>query len=68
SWALVRRELRAAVRGKPAKKAPLGQQMFIPETWSLDRDADLTARRITAMAALAKVGKTRPMMIAIGEV
>lgn len=68
SWALVRRELLSAVLGKTAKKAPLGQQMFIPETWSLDRDADLTARRITAMAALAKVGKTRPMMIAIGEV
>ncbi|WP_233623241.1 DUF1173 domain-containing protein [Burkholderia seminalis] len=68
SWALVRRELLAAMLGKTAKKAPLQQQMFIPETWSLDRDAELTARRITAMAALTKVGKTKPMMIAIGEV
>ncbi|OXJ06724.1 DUF1173 domain-containing protein [Burkholderia sp. HI2500] len=68
SWALVRRELLSAVLGKTAKKAPLGEQLFIPETWSLDRDAELTARRITAMAPLAKVGKTRPMMIAIGEV
>ncbi|MBR8426406.1 DUF1173 domain-containing protein [Burkholderia cenocepacia] len=68
SWYVVRRALSEALHGKTAKKAPLAQQVFVAEPWSKERDAELTARRIAAMAELMKPGKTRAMMIVIGEV
>lgn len=67
-WALVRRELLSAMLGKAAKRAPLGDRVFIPESWSRERDAEVTAHRIKAMAPLTKTGKTQPMMVVIGEV
>lgn len=67
-WSLVRRELLAAMFGKTAKRAPLDAQVFVPEIWSKERDAELTAHRIKATAGLAQSGRSKPMMIVIGEV
>lgn len=68
NWYVVRKYLMQAAFAKEAKQVPLHQSLYIPETFASDREAEITQRRIAKMATLAAPGRTRPLMIAIGEV
>lgn len=69
SWYVVRKHLLAAAADKAAKGGPLGELLFIPETFSVERKDEIQARRIAALARLsAPAGSTRKLMLLIGEV
>ncbi|HHT8966421.1 TPA: DUF1173 domain-containing protein [Burkholderia cenocepacia] len=67
SWYVVRKALLQAAFDKVSKRAPLQQNLYIPETFSLDRETEIAQRRIAHMAELVAPGKTKKMMIVIGE-
>ncbi|KVS16158.1 DUF1173 domain-containing protein [Burkholderia multivorans] len=67
SWYVVRRALLHAASDKVSKRAPLHQNLYVPETFSSDRETEIAQRRIAHMADLVAPGKTRKMMIVIAE-
>jgi hypothetical protein len=68
TWYVVRKYLLQAAHGKVSKGEPLGRSLYVPESFSSEHAAGITQRRIAHMAGLATSGKTRKLMIAIGEV
>jgi hypothetical protein len=64
TWAVVRRELLAAAAGKSTKGLPLGEVLFIPETFS-SADLDGVAnRRASALERLSRAPTNRMLLIA----
>ncbi|MCO1459933.1 DUF1173 domain-containing protein (plasmid) [Burkholderia multivorans] len=64
---VIRRALLHAASDKVSKRAPLHQNLYVPETFSSDRETEIAQRRIAHMADLVAPGKTRKMMIVIAE-
>lgn len=66
SWYIVRRELLAGAVSKKTKGKPLNDLLYIPESFSVERAADIKARQFEALAPLSVSPDAR--MILIGEV
>ena len=69
NWAVIRKFLIEAADGKIAKGKPLGNVLFIPEMFRLDRETEITQRQTAFMTkAAASDGKRRSLLMLIGEV
>lgn len=69
NWAVIRKYLLEAADGKIAKGKPLGDVLFIPEMFRLDRETEITQRQTAFMnKAAAFDGKRRSLLMLIGEV
>jgi Protein of unknown function (DUF1173) len=66
SWFIVRRELMAAAFSKKTKGRHLPDLLYIPETFSLQRQDEIKARQLESLSALS--GATTARMLLIGEV
>lgn len=69
SWFVIRKYLLEAAKNKVAKGGSLDGNLYIPESFVLDKKDELTKRRIEAMKHLSSSVKgAQPLMIIIGEV
>jgi len=69
SWAVVRKHLLLAAEGKVARGRSLQDQLYIPETFSVEHRDEINARRIARWAlAASERQKSRPLLLLIGEV
>lgn len=69
NWAVIRKFLLEAVEGKISKGKALSENLYVPEMFHSDREAEITQRRASFMArAMSIPGKGRPLLIVIGEV
>ncbi len=69
NWAVVRHRLLTAAANKAAKGVPLVELLFVPETFSAERKAEITQRRRLAMKPLGEAASgPKPLMVLIGEV
>ena len=66
--AVVRHRLLVAAANKTAKGVALTKQLFIPETFSAERKAEIAARRSGSLSPLNGNGGRRPLMLLVGEV
>lgn len=63
SWFVVRRELMAAASAKVAKGKPLADLLFIPETYSLERQDEIKRRQVESLSRLALQSTDRMLFI-----
>lgn len=63
SWFVVRRELLAAAGSKIAKGKPLADLLFIPETFSTERQGEIKRRQIESLSRLALQSTDRMLFI-----
>jgi len=69
SWAVIRKYLLLAAENKIAKGGALTERLYIPETFSADRKAEIAQRRMSCLArASAPAKETRQLMIVMGEI
>lgn len=69
SWFVVRRHLLEAAENKMAKGTNLGDVLYIPESFNLDKKDEIAQRRQAQWMKIASVaGGTRRLMLAVGEV
>lgn len=69
NWFVVRRHLLEAAENKMAKGTSLGDILYIPESFNLDKKDEITQRRQAQWMKIATpTGGTRRLMLAIGEV
>lgn len=68
NWRIVRHYLLDAAAGKSAKGASLQDLLFIPESFSAEGKDAIQRRRSAKLAGLASEGRSRPLMVLIGEV
>lgn len=70
SWNVIHKYLMQAVSGKEAKSTPLGDSLFIPETFFLEQKDQINARRTAKLGKLAVPGQknVRRLMLLIAEV
>jgi hypothetical protein len=69
NWFIIRKYLLEAAQNKTAKGSPLGQLLFIPETFSVDQKDQILVRRNSLLSRIMKPsGGTRKMMVFVGEV
>ncbi|CAK7035907.1 MAG: hypothetical protein BACC_04489 [Bacteroides sp.] len=69
TWGVIRRHLLLAAADKAAKGQGLGQILFIPETFILEKKDEITQRRTSRFMKIAAQEKgARQLMIVIGEV
>lgn len=69
SWAVVRKQLLLAAEGKVARGRSLQDQLYIPETFSVEQRDEINARRIARWCQAAGEGqRSRPLLLLIGEV
>ena len=69
SWFVVRKYLLQAAADKTAKGAPLDDVLFIPESFSVERKAEIEARRVAKLARTAvSTPGAHQLMLLIGEV
>ena len=69
NWAVIRKFLLEAAEGKTAKGRPLGELLYVPEIFAVEREAEINQRRTAFMHAIAasKDGR-RSLLMLIGEV
>ena len=67
NWAVMRKHLLLAAENKIAKGAPLTEQMYIPEFFSVDRKDTILQNRHTQFKWLRSSTASNKMMILIGE-
>ena len=65
---VVRYRLLVAAANKTAKGVALTKQLFIPETFSAERKAEIAGRRSGSLSPLYGNGGRRPLMLLVGEV
>lgn len=70
SWATIRKYLLQATEGKVTKGANLTDAIYIPESFSAERKAEIADRRMAQMSKATPHGSkgARTLMIVIGEV
>lgn len=69
SWYVIRKFLMLAAEDKIAKGASLGDILYIPESFNLDKQDEIAQRRIAQMSKVATPQNgTRRLMLLIGEV
>ena len=69
SWAVVHKYLTQAALGKFVKGAALGEAMFVPEPYFLDKAGEIASRRNAIFARLKTSGTNgRKLMMVVGEV
>jgi hypothetical protein len=69
SWAVVRKHLLAAADGKVARARALSDQIYIPETFSMERRDEINDRRTARWSQAAGDGKQhRSLLLLVGEV
>jgi hypothetical protein len=66
SWFIVRRELLAAAFSKKTKGRHLPDLLYIPESFSVERQDEIKTRQLDSLSALS--GATSARMLLIGEV
>jgi Protein of unknown function (DUF1173) len=69
SWTVVRRAVLEAATAKTVKGKDLGGRLYVPETFILERKAEIEARSLAQLSRVyATSGKARELMVLIGEV
>jgi hypothetical protein len=69
SWFVVRKYLLQAAQDKLVKGVPLGDALYIPESFELDKKDAIAGRRNAAFARHARlVGTRQSLMLLVGEV
>lgn len=69
NWRVVQYHLTQALANKETKRSQLSDSVYIPEPFQSDRKAQLASRRSAKLAPLLSGrGRSRPLMIVIGEV
>lgn len=69
SWSVVRKYLLEAATNKQAKGAALDGALFIPETFSVERKAEITQRRLQRLSRLHEPARgARPLLLLVAEV
>jgi hypothetical protein len=67
TWYVVRNRLLDAASRCTAKGEALGEMLYVPEMFVLDQSANIRQRRMAKLAPLNASGKTRKLMILVGE-
>ncbi|UUZ59592.1 DUF1173 domain-containing protein [Nocardioides sp. B-3] len=67
NWRIVSRYLRRAARGKFTKGKPLATGLYVPEPFTVEKKAEITARRLSAWAPMQQHGSAQQFMMLIGE-
>lgn len=67
-WSVIRRYILEAAQGKNAKKAPLLNKLFLPETYQPEKTAQLDVQQRQYFGQFKKQGKSQPIGIVIGEI
>ncbi len=67
-WGVIRKYLLEAAQGKNAKKAPLLDKLFLPETYHPEKIAQLDVQQRQYFGQFKKQGKSQPIGIIIGEI
>ena len=68
-WGVIRKFLLEAAEGKTTKGKPLIDILFVPEPFSLEREAEIDGRRAEFLARIAKGdARRRQLALLIGEV
>ena len=69
NWPVIRKFLLEAAEGKTTKGKPLRDSLYIPEMFNLEREAEITQRRLAFInQSAAAEGNRRPLLLLIGEV
>lgn len=69
SWFVVRRALMEAAMDKVAKGAKMGDLVYIPETFNVEKKEEITRRRLNVFNQLSQSqGSSRRLMMVVGEV
>ncbi|MGV6941951.1 DUF1173 domain-containing protein [Stenotrophomonas maltophilia] len=68
SWGTIHKYLTVAASNKSAKGESLAESLFVPEPYSPDRRADIDGRRRKLLMPLVPSGKSRRLMLVVGEV
>ncbi|OJW46162.1 MAG: hypothetical protein BGO63_03590 [Candidatus Accumulibacter sp. 66-26] len=69
NWYVVRRALLGAAADKRAKGSQLGDMLYIPESFSMERKDEITHRRLSLFRTMSsQEGSVRKLMLLIGEV
>lgn len=68
TWGVVQRALSQAAVAKMAKGHDLAHCLFVPETFSIERRDEIERRRAPHLARVYAPGKSRELMVLIGEV
>lgn len=69
SWYVVRKALFEGALDKVAKGAKMGDLIYIPESFNLDRKDEITRRRLNIFNNLSQAqGASRRLMLVVGEV
>ena len=69
NWAVIRKFLLEAAEGKTAKGRSLRDVLYIPEMFNIEREAEITLRRVAIMnAGAATEGGRRSLLVLTGEV
>lgn len=64
NWFIVRRELLAAAEDKVAKGRPLGEHLYVPESFRLEQESEIKSRRLAKLSRLAESPANRMLLIA----
>lgn len=67
-WYVMRKYLYQAALSMTAKGNSISQMLYIPESYNLEKKAEIEQRRMASMAHIAQQGKTRSFMLVVGEV
>jgi Protein of unknown function (DUF1173) len=69
SWYVIRKYLLQAIEAKLAKGPPLSELVYIPETFSAERQAEIAQRRLAQISTIAGPHKgNKRLMLLIAEV
>lgn len=68
NWGTIHKYLVGAANNKSAKGESLAESLFVPEPFSPDRRAEIEGRRRKILAPMVPSGKTRRLMLLVGEV
>lgn len=69
SWYVVRKFLMQAAEDKAAKGMPMGDILYIPESFSQERKDEITQRRIARLSKIAAGERSaRRLMLLVGEI
>jgi hypothetical protein len=65
SWYVVRREILSAASSKIAKGKPLADLLFMPESFSLERQDEIKRRQVETLSRLALQSKDRMIFVGV---
>ena len=67
NWRIVSWYLRQAARGKFTNGKPLATRLYVPEPFTVEKKAEITARRLSVWTPMQQHGSAQQFMMLIGE-